>query len=140
MPGKLRCRVRIKKGVELLRGKLDDAALELAAAQRANITRRLNRGQGLYRELPPYSAVYATQRSRRGRQTRVRDLQLTGMMLRDIHEVLTARGRASLRFRTSSQKVKAWANQRREPWFGMTEDDVAVLRQLLLRMGARAKR
>ena len=139
MAGKLVAKVKIKGAIAQLVNRLDDAAIELAAAQKANIVGRLRKGTGTEGAMPGYGQGYAHYRAQRGRQIKYRDLQFTGAMIRDLHAVKTGSARASLRFRTSSQKIKAWANQRRARWFGMTDADKALLKELLLKMGARKK-
>jgi hypothetical protein len=137
---KLRAKIKLKEAIAEVHQRLDDVALQLASEQRANILMRVRKGMGIHGQMPGYSAMTATMRRRRGRQTSVRDLQMTGMMLRDLHAVRAGRGRAALRFRSSTQRLKAIANQRRSAWFGMTDADRQALTQTLLELGAKRRR
>lgn len=98
---------------------LHDIALE---ARRLNLL-RLSRGVGLHGVMPSYSHSYKKIRAQSGRQSRVRDLDLTGEMIRSFQVVKVHDLRYELRFRSNYQRLKAKHNQFRSPWLGLTTQE-----------------
>lgn len=115
-----------------LQRSIEDAArelvVEMAQFQILSIRKRLNRGVGvLDQKMPAYGAMTQAARRRRGRQTRVRDLQHTGSMVRSMHVARIQRQSgmwvAVIGFTGQVEAIKAIRNQERSPWFGISPKD-----------------
>lgn len=127
--------VRVKGRISISRSSLNRAMRaqrriarkvveRLALTQIANINRRLDRGLNVDdSRMPDYSESYASQREKRGRQTKVRDLQDRGIMRRDMHNIPTGETSEQIAFGSARAKELAQYNQNVDPWFGISPAD-----------------
>lgn len=113
---------------------------QLAAEQLANIQLRLKRGEGLNGRMPEYSHRYKLFRIREKKQTKVRSLELYGTMLRDMIVESYGKTGAKIYFLTPEQRIVAFANQRRSPWFGITNKEHEGLIASAKRLSGRNKK
>ena len=113
----------------------EQIVVAMGQAQIANERRRAKEGKGVDDQpMKDYSPQYAEQKRESGRQADVRDLTVTGRMLRsrvaekpvrvgDSHEV-------TLTFSDARSKLVAGANQQRTPFFGVSPRDEQVLQDV----------
>ena len=125
-----------KKLEKLYRGKAEALAIEVAQAQIVNIRMRVQRGVGLNdAPMPAYSQLYKMQRMQSGRKGNPRTLLWSGKMLRAMRALRVERTSSSVTviigFSDPLSDRKADANQRRAPWFGISQRDAARIRALM---------
>ncbi len=115
---------------------LTPALVEAAQALIAQIQRRASRGVGVDdSQMPSYSKTYAAIRQKRGRDPRVRNLTMSGSMLRSLHLVSVNQDRSQIvieiGFANAQDYKKALWNQRVSPWFGASPADRKIIVKLL---------
>lgn len=109
-----------------------EIVVAMATAQIANERDRAKKGIGLDdKKMAPYSSEYAEEKRAAGRQVDVRDLTFTGRTLRSrVQEPPIQRGQSYevlLTFADAQSKLIAGSNQKRTPFFGVSDDDEKVL-------------
>lgn len=101
--------------------KTDKAIAEAAIKQRNSIRARTLRGKGLKGAFAKYTPEYANYRSSKGRG-RKPNLSFSGQMLGSMITV-NGKGYAKIKFSRLSEAIKASGNQRKRPFFGITQDE-----------------
>ena len=110
----------------------EDIAMQLASEQIANIQLRVAKGIGLNdSQMPDYSPSYKRYRKKKGRDSSVRKLEFTGRMLNALFAEKLGEKAAKIYFLDAQNRMKAYYNQRRIEWFGISEKDRGYLMRSL---------
>ena len=102
---------------------------EVAFLLNGKIQRRVQgSGRGLKGIMTKYSASYSRTRAKRGRQTSKRDLTFTGRMWQSLTVIAKpSRKHAQMFFSGAEDNRKAFFNDKRTPFFGLTASEQKFL-------------
>jgi len=108
---------------------------EMAQAQIVNTNLRVQKGLGVRDQaMPKYTDSYKKRRENAGRRGNKRDLDFTGKMLRSMNASAPKRTgegwEVELGFSSRAEAEKAWHNQERDDWFGVSPKDEQKLKDL----------
>ena len=100
------------------------------------IKERVGRGLNIKDQLmDPYSAMATAERKKRGRQTAVRDLSLSGRMMAAMQASRVSESggvfTSQIRFTDALSARKAEENQERDEWFGLSPNDERLVRDFM---------
>ena len=108
--------------------------LKIGAKAIDTIIRRCDRGRNVNdRPAKPLSAKYRAKKEAQG-QPGIRNLSNSGSMLGSLTIVEADQSKVVLGFTRRSELVKAEKNDQRDPWFGLSKNDEAVVGQFAGRL------
>lgn len=115
---------------------METLSLVLATTYITAFEDRLDRGIGVNgQQMPPYVDTYKKQRSKRGRQTRVRDLRFSNQMRKAfqlIDQQFSESGFVNkFGWITKDARNKAEYNHRRSPFAGFSDSDILAIQSAL---------
>ena len=92
-----------------------------------DMLKRVDSGVGLNGRFKPYHPKYAEYRAKKGRGTNSVNLQFTGKMLAGVKLMTKSPSKAVIGFTQEVERKKAISNQRKRPWFGVTDSEQAQI-------------
>jgi len=106
---------------------------EIATILNGKIQRRVQqRGQGVKGRMPLYSERYERFRKKKGLQVSRRDLTFTGLMWQSLTVIRKpARKQAQMFFSGAEENRKAFFNDERTPFFGLTRSETGFIKDKL---------
>lgn len=91
-------------------------------------------GRGVYSALKEYEEKYANFRKSRGRQVAYKDLTFSGKMFASLTTEKVGR-KVRMFFGSAAEAKKAYKNQKRQKFFGLTESEKTIMRNEFSKFG-----